>query len=79
MVDCDLYYDNSIHFPAHWHDANFNGVLPKGTPIAQCMPVKRETWVADALPFTSEETQRTHDLTTAIDREPGVYRRQFRV
>jgi hypothetical protein len=27
LVDCDLYHDNWIHFPAHWHDANFSGVL----------------------------------------------------
>ena len=78
LVDCDRYHDNWIHFPAHWHDTNFSGVLPKGTPIAQCMPMKRENWVAQAAPFTAEETQRAHDLTTAINREPGLYRRQFR-
>ena len=78
LVDCDRYHDNWIHFPAHWHDASFSGVLPKGTPVAQCMPVKRENWVAHTMPFTAEESQRAHDLTTAIDREPGLYRRQFR-
>ena len=30
LVDCDRYRDNWIHFPAHWHDLNFNGVLPNG-------------------------------------------------
>ena len=35
LVDSDRYHDNFIHFPAHWHDANFSGVLPKGTPIAK--------------------------------------------
>jgi hypothetical protein len=78
LVDCDRYHDNWIHFPAHWHDPKFSGVLPKGTPVAQCMPVKRENWVARTAPFSDEETQRAHDLTTAIDREPGLYRRQFR-
>jgi hypothetical protein len=78
LVDCDLYHDNWIHFPAHWHDTNFSGVLPKGTPVAQCMPVKRESWVARAATFTKEEAQRAHDLTTAIYRETGIYRRQFR-
>jgi len=29
LVDCDLYHDNWVHFPAHWHDTNFSGVLPK--------------------------------------------------
>jgi hypothetical protein len=78
LVDCDRYHDNWIHFPAHWHDANFSGVLPRGTPIAQCVPVKREKWVARTAIFTREETQRAHDLTTAISREQGIYRRQFR-
>ena len=78
LVDSDRYHDNFIHFPAHWHDANFNGVLPKGTPVAQCMPVKRENWEMRIAAFTDEDTQRTHDLTTAIYRETGIYRRQFR-
>jgi hypothetical protein len=78
LVDCDRYHDNWIHFPAHWHDANFSGVLPKGAPVAQCMPVKRESWLVQTAAFTEEETQRAHDLTQAIYRETGVYRRQFR-
>jgi hypothetical protein len=78
LVDCDHYHDAWIHFPAHWHNTNFSGVLPKGTPIAQCFPVKRENWVARTAVFTDEETQRAHDLTNAIFREKGVYRRQFR-
>ena len=63
LVDCDRYHDNWIHFPAHWHDTNFSGVLPKGTPVAQCMPVKRESWVARTATFTKEEAQRAHDLS----------------
>jgi hypothetical protein len=78
LVDCDRYHDNWIHFPAHWHDASFSGVLPRGTPIAQCLAVKREKWALRTASFTSEETQRAHDLTTAISREQGIYRRQFR-
>jgi len=78
MVDCDRYHDAWIHFPAKWHDMNFSGVLPKGTPIAQCFPVKRDNWTVRTAAFTEQETQRTHDLTNQIDREKGVYRRQFR-
>src|SRR5579872_969497 len=44
LVDCDTFRDSPVHFPARWHDADFNGVLPKGTPVAQCVPVKRENW-----------------------------------
>jgi hypothetical protein len=78
LVDCDTYHDNWVHFPAHWHDMNFSGVLPKGTPVAQCFPIKRENWGMRTATFTREEAQRTHDLSTAMDREAGIYRRQFR-
>src|SRR5215813_10918510 len=79
LVDCDRYCDNLIHFPAHWHDVNFSGVLPRGTPVAQCVPVKRENWIAQTAPLTAEEAQRVYELTKAIPREPGLYRRKFRV
>ena len=78
LVDSDHYHDAWVHFPAHWHDMNFNGVLPKGTPVAQCFPVKRENWVARTAVFTDEETQRAHDLNNAIGGETGIYRRLFR-
>ena len=78
LVDCDRYGDNWVHFPAHWHDVGFSGVLPKGTPVAQVVPVRRETWSAEVAPFTAEETQRVHDLTNAIERKSGLYRREYR-
>lgn len=78
LVDCDRYFDNWIHFPARWNDPNFSGVLPKGTPVAHCVPVKRDAWTMRTAPFTAEETQRAHDLIGEISRESGLYRRQFR-
>ena len=78
VVDCDLYRDAWIHFPAHWRDEGFSGVLPKGTPVAQCIPIKRESWSLRTAAFTDEETQRTHDLLEEMGRERGVYRRRFR-
>lgn len=78
LVDCDRYRDGLVHFPAHWHDVNFSGVLPRGTPVAQCMPVKRENWALQTAPLTAEETQRAQELKTEIVRESGVYRRQIR-
>lgn len=78
QVDCDNYRDGWVHFPARWRDTNFSGVLPKGTPIAQCFPVKREKWNLKTAAFTDEDTQRTHDLIGLMSRETGIYRRQFR-
>jgi hypothetical protein len=78
LVDCDRYHDAWINFPAHWRDTNFRGVLPKGTPVAQCFPVRRETWVARTETFSDEEAQSAHELLGEIRREKGVYRRRFR-
>jgi hypothetical protein len=79
LVDCDRYYDNWIHFPAQWHNDRFEGVLKRGTPIAQIIPVRRDTWTSSVTVFTKQEAQRVHDLTTAIDAKEGIYRSRFRV
>jgi hypothetical protein len=78
LVDSDLYRQNWIHFPAQWHDADFSGVLPKGTPVAQCIPVKRESWVARTARLSDEDAAQINELSDEIARETGIYRRQYR-
>jgi len=78
LVDCDHFRDAWIHFPAHWHDAKFKGVLPKGTPVAHCIPVKRDNWSAKTAFLSDDDAQRTRKLMDEIGREKGVYRRRFR-
>jgi hypothetical protein len=78
LVDCDRYSETWVHFPAHWHDTSFQGVLPKGTPIAQCIPVKRADWTAQISSFTEDEMRRVHEMRNEIRGEPGLYRRKYR-
>jgi len=78
LVDCDTFNLSPVHFPARWHDAGFSGVLPKGTPVAQCLPVKREVWNADFDELTAEGFARLIETQDATSHETGVYRRQFR-
>jgi hypothetical protein len=78
LVDCDLYRDNLINFPARWHDPSFNGVIPKGTPVAQCMPVKREDWRLSVEPMTQADALRLHEMAKAVADSTDLYRRQFR-
>lgn len=78
LVDCDSYTDTWVHFPAHWHDLNFEGVLPRGTPIAQCIPVKRDNWIAETSCFTEEKTQQVQEFRNVMRRETGLYRRKLR-
>ena len=78
LVDTDSYTDNLIHFPARWHDAGFEGVLPKGTPVAQCIPVKREKWTSRIETLSDEAASRLVGTVTSITRDNDVYRREFR-
>jgi hypothetical protein len=78
LIDTDLYKDNFINFPARWRDPSFRGVLPKGTPVAQCIPVKRELWSAVFGTITGDAVARLQDTSAAVNSERGIYRRQFR-
>jgi hypothetical protein len=46
IVDTDEYY-TTVNFPFVINDPSFEGLIPKGTPIAQVIPFKREPWVMD--------------------------------
>jgi hypothetical protein len=78
LIDCDTFHDSPLNFPARWHDSNFNGVLPKGTPVAQCLPVKRESWAGRFETLSDDDTTRLIATKTALRNEPGLYRREFR-
>ena len=78
LVDADLFHDGGINFPAIWLDADFRGVLPKGTPVAQVFAVPR---AAPELEFTSfdDDHKRAYETTVAdVLARPNVYRKHFR-
>jgi hypothetical protein len=79
LVDCDSFHDSPLNFPARWDDADFSGVLPKGTPVAQCLPVKREGWVADHQTLSEADESRLIATRDALTFETGVYRRRYRM
>ena len=43
IVDTDQ-YTAPVNFPFVFNDPSFEGLIPKGTPIAQVIPIKRESW-----------------------------------
>jgi hypothetical protein len=43
IVDTDT-YSVPVNFPMVINNPKFEGLIPKGTPIAQIIPIKRETW-----------------------------------
>lgn len=79
LVDADRYHDNFINFVAEWTDPGFEGVLEKGTPVAQCIPVLRQEWALDFGTLSGQDAQKAQDLRAEIDNQSGVYRRAHRV
>lgn len=79
LVDCDTFSDSLLNFPARWHDPDFTGVLRKGTPVAQCLPVKREIWTGEFATMAADASERLNATRRAMLQNPDVYRRQFRV
>jgi hypothetical protein len=78
LVDCDTFNNSPVNFPARWHDPNFNGVLPKGTPVAQCLPIKRDSWNGRCDVLSDEASDELLETRSELLRETGVYRRQYR-
>ena len=61
----DRFTDVGILFPAVWTDADFEGVLPRGAPIAQCFPVLREALELQFQAFSADTpTQALKSSTT---------------
>jgi hypothetical protein len=78
LVDADRFHDVGILFPAVWLDPGFSGVLPRGMPVAQCIPVPRQAMTFDYATFDAAETRGYDDTATRLLSGPGVYRRTFR-
>lgn len=43
IVDTDTYFA-PVNFPFTINDSKFEGLIPKGTPIAQVIPFRRDNW-----------------------------------
>ena len=78
LVDCDSYASNFVHFPALWTDDGFEGVLARGTPVAQGLPVRRASISLDRGAFDDGEVARHLEVQADLGESTGVYRRDYR-
>jgi len=78
IVDTDEYFA-PINFPFVMNDPNFEGLIPKGTPLGQLIPFKRESWT---MKFGGPEDLQNHKesqelLTSKIfDRYKTLFRQK---
>jgi hypothetical protein len=52
IVDCDK-WDGPVHFP-FFIKKNFTGIITKGTPITQIIPIKRDNWKREHKRFNKD-------------------------
>lgn len=78
LVDTDRYADNYVHFPALWSDPDFSGMLPMGTPVAQCLPVAREGLDLAFEGLDAAGVARLAETQRTVVTPEGAYKRQYR-
>lgn len=79
LVHSDHFAQVGILFPAVWIDPGFEGILPRGTPVAQCFPVAREPLELACEALDAEHSRDYEKTAHALLSQPGVYRKSFRV
>ena len=78
LVDADQFNAVGINFPALWTEPGFSGVLPRGTPVAQCFPVPRAAPALLCEAMAPAHVAGYDALAERILGGPGVYRKGYR-
>jgi hypothetical protein len=80
LVDCDR-FDTTVNFPFLWTGVPGEHVLPAGTPIAQLIPIRRDSLLKDstARPSTAEELAEQDEAKRRKYGEQSAYAREWRV
>jgi hypothetical protein len=78
VVDCDLFRDGYVHFPALWLEPDFEGTLPKGTPVAQVFAISRAEQTLTVSDMDEDDIARNREVQRALGENRGVYRKEFR-
>ena len=78
VVSSDRFTHGYVHFPALWTDAGFDGVLPRGTPVAQVIPVPRVRPALTIEAMSDDDIAQSRAVQEALQAEPGVYRKSYR-
>ncbi len=78
LVDTDSFDALPVHFPMLWVDEDFEGTVPKGTPVAQCVPVLRERIELEFHAMSPEQYGEAMELKEKIKTERDYYKNHLR-
>jgi hypothetical protein len=79
LVDTDRFGHGYVHFPARWLDPTWEGTIPRGTPVVQAIPVRREVVEVETRAMSTEDLAATNEIQCTLRAETGVYRKRFRL
>jgi hypothetical protein len=65
VVDTDD-YELPVNLPFLIKEG-FMGIVPKGTPVAQVIPIKREAWTSESMKFTKHMSVLYDNLRSVIN------------
>lgn len=74
IVDTDKYYEK-INLPFNLKDNNFEGMIEAGTPIAQVIPFRRESYKMEVVPLDKKRSLKNQ--TTVSAKLFDAYRNSF--
>ena len=77
-MDTDGFDALPVHFPMVWVDKDFEGILPAGTPVAQCVPVERQRLELEIAAMGEAEHSDAKALKEKIKAERGYYKNHIR-
>jgi hypothetical protein len=63
IVDTDT-YTAAVNFPFVINDPTFEGLIPEGTPLAQIIPIKRDSWKTNI--GSDEELKEQRNIATKL-------------
>lgn len=80
LVDCDR-FDTTVNLPFAWTGPPGDHLLPAGTPIAQLIPLRRDTLIKDetARPSSDAELAEQAEAKRRKHSEESPYARNWRV
>jgi hypothetical protein len=80
LVDCDR-FDTTINFPFVWTGPVGEHVLPAGTPIAQLVPIRRDTLVKEHASRASSDGELAEQAVAKDKKyhQESTYSREWRV
>lgn len=77
IIDSDNFYHSPFgNFPFYIKEG-FRGIIPAGTPMYQIIPIKRESWKSEIMPWNEDEQSKR--IFMIASKSYGAYKKLFHV